>query len=572
MEFGANPVCTEEERPCARELYLALAAREGCLVGFRSLVQRGAGVGLRLRGEQGTKGGGDGGEEGGDGDGNGEEGYYPCEHDVYAQIKKMMKRLVRSERLGMLSVYVEAGLYRSVHSRFGIEVALPLVRAVRAGAGVELVRRLVGAGAHPARQMVTVLKRRYLDSLGAAVLAGSEGVFEWLVVEGGADVRGKDISPPFVDLVHIPIFAATFHMAKTGSTRLVELCLDRGVDVNQWAYQLARRKNPGGTQIIPMTPLLYFIDVISVDSDWNRPMCPERTPFRSVALLLERGASAAPLLAREELDPRLNASMVNLQRDPIAVDILFRWGPYALAKPAFLQTLRLLVRAGGAGGMIDIIRLVKMAASYVQYPDSKSRGYELGGWCQLLGELSRREDARIDVMLADLATHVGMDNDCVLGAGISRATFAAATLIHLLDRGIPLGSLNSSGETALLTLCKHWSDDRSTLLVCDAFKGNTLYYVARARRCFLRYLLRHGADADLPGTELRPSAKDQAVAVIMAAIEKHSDEPRRCINLEKFLAILKGDAQDETDGVACICPWLHKPLARITLGIDRLGL
>ena len=175
----------------------------------------------------------------------------------------------------------------------GPDTAIPLNTLILSGAGAPLglIRRVIDDGADINKPR-SYKRRDSLSPLSASVISNSEQVFN-LLLEREADIHGTAVDFFPKTGLHIPIFAAASTMATAEHGRtMVQLCLDRGADINRrilimapsdelriqidswYPDRYSETKRFGKTQFTfhrytYATPLMIFID--SIES--FRPFC-----------------------------------------------------------------------------------------------------------------------------------------------------------------------------------------------------------------------------------------------------------------------------------------------------------
>ncbi|RBR23755.1 uncharacterized protein FIESC28_03460 [Fusarium coffeatum] len=236
---------------------------------------------------------------------------------------------------------------------------------VKAGAPVGILRSIVQ---NPSE--MTLHRTTYETPLSSAIDLGKSDIVNMLM-EKGADINGvveeQPLQTTFVveyykDKMtrikcrrpcHVPIFAAARYMARSGSTKMLDLCLHHGADINQKspATESARKR----IDHFNITPLMAYLEAIP-----DFPTKTELDPIAGIKYFISNGAD---IQVNESPGKRyfgstmwLNVSTEDYCIPRSIVEVLFwKWGIAQLQEPQFLDTIKYLIAQGSGISRADTI-------------------------------------------------------------------------------------------------------------------------------------------------------------------------------------------------------------------------
>ncbi|RGP71695.1 ankyrin repeat-containing domain [Fusarium longipes] len=218
--------------------------------------------------------------------------------------------------------------------------------------------------------------------LSAAIDTGRKDVVEMLLEEG-ADIHGslecydpsrkgskKQRLIKYYRPLHIPIFAAASYMASTGSSEMLDLCLQHGADINQKGPALIYHDTLGNHFI--STPLTTYLEGIL-----KFPVNTQLKPIDGIKYFLDRGALIQPpkSVEGEEWPWFASGTWLDFQEGELCqplsmVEVLLgKWHLEKLRTPQFLETVKYLVSQGsGVERAESIIRNFSLDSAVTNLP------------------------------------------------------------------------------------------------------------------------------------------------------------------------------------------------------------
>ncbi|KAF2872799.1 hypothetical protein BDV95DRAFT_594102 [Massariosphaeria phaeospora] len=143
----------------------------------------------------------------------------------------LLRRLCRPPQRTLLVLLFDV-IASSQISLSEVQLSTMLMLLITSDAPLDIVTRTLDLGANP-NYNHPYINHSAVCALSAAILRNSSSLFIMLI-ERGADIHGtKHSVVPLIPL-HIPIFAAAHVLPKFGPA-MMQLCLDKGADINQHA-------------------------------------------------------------------------------------------------------------------------------------------------------------------------------------------------------------------------------------------------------------------------------------------------------------------------------------------------
>jgi hypothetical protein len=177
----------------------------------------------------------------------------------------LLSRLLKPKGWGIMEKILEQDLFTEIIQPLDALV----IDFIARGAPTWIIRSMLDRGADP---NTVVIKRGVTirTPLSAAIERGSVEVAE-LLFERGASLNGVEDGGRLwhrgmvirQTYKHIPVFAAAGHMARTGSTDMMDLVLRRGADINHEAPVGVRRAiRHGVINKVKKTPVLAYVEAL----------------------------------------------------------------------------------------------------------------------------------------------------------------------------------------------------------------------------------------------------------------------------------------------------------------------
>ncbi|KAJ4141773.1 hypothetical protein NW768_000990 [Fusarium equiseti] len=155
---------------------------------------------------------------------------------------------------------------------------------------------------------------------------------------------------------HIPIFAAAKHIARSGLTGMLDLCLLHGADINRKSPAYEQEGYMKRVNHFSITPLMAYLEVIP-----DFPVKVELEPIAGIKYFISNGAD---IQLNESPEKRYFGSTMwlNVSTEeyclPLSIVevLLYKWGLSKLREPQFLETIKYLIAQGsGLDRAEDII-------------------------------------------------------------------------------------------------------------------------------------------------------------------------------------------------------------------------
>jgi hypothetical protein len=336
---------------------------------------------------------------------------------TWSEYKALKKFLFRSAGWATFERMLVDGFAPSLIEQPGI--GFNVVDVIQQKMPIKILQLMLEKGADPNLMVAIPLRdpkwRLPLGShclvspLSAAISLGDMVVVD-LLLKHGADIHGTTTCVNVMDKTltekepftfgrpdHLPIFAAAAYMAKTGSTDMIDRCLQENVNINY----LAPSQYDGDVKgrYTPVTPLSAYLNSIE---QW--PVKTELQPIAGIDYFLSHGASVQltdqPYTGLWPWIPRVKRTEKDKGISIIEV-LLKKWRLNMMRNKQLLATMEYLIDLGSApNSAYDFLQQFyndsRLHGSHSQY--DKDHPYMVPqGWKlvhKLIGKLKEVSDER----------------------------------------------------------------------------------------------------------------------------------------------------------------------------------
>ncbi|KAK3360577.1 hypothetical protein B0T25DRAFT_535934 [Lasiosphaeria hispida] len=361
-------------------------------------------------------------------------------------VHAFIRMLCRPVHADLLRLFLTAGLACQLSQEARDEALLSVIMSTETVA-LDSVRMLLDGGASPNYVRSNLKKEGSISPLSAALVSGRLDLFQ-ILLDRGADISGPlDPHPLSVPRLpqHVPVCAAAHHMIKEG-TKLMQICLDNGADINIHAPFLRHRKD----LILSLTtPLLLYLDSIPSWGDANGP-----AGLGGLQYLLDNGAS----LAINAISVNLRSGRYRFQPAPSPVELLLdKWSVRELTQPSFLSALKLLVLHGGV-----LSRTGEILAKH-DYPTAQQKDPGvISAWQDFLRTIlsspAYHQDLNTFLFTYIVSKGTLPNSGISIGNPPTDSNLTHVTILQLIEAGADINTtLTPHGPTALHALCWEYS-------------------------------------------------------------------------------------------------------------------
>ncbi|RYP87130.1 hypothetical protein DL769_000589 [Monosporascus sp. CRB-8-3] len=258
--------------------------------------------------------------------------------EIHGQTKNLLKRICQPRNTHLLRLFLDSDAASRLKREIVADRCLTLV--IKSGPSPDRVRALLEYGADPYRMQQT--GGQSPCPVASCILRNALPELD-LLLSKGADIHGKRFRRPRKQQIwHTPVFAAAWQMARHGVSML-QLCLDRGANINHCAYVVAKgtRRNRGFysryQHFTPMPVYVYLDSIENWDAGQTLP------PTQGMKYWLIHGVVVTEGRAVHDGE---NCTCGQVTVSSMVNFLIDKWGLAQLREDEFFDTVKLLAQTG----------------------------------------------------------------------------------------------------------------------------------------------------------------------------------------------------------------------------------